>query len=242
MSKRTWICVPCRKAYLRKKSLISVECPSCHGPCEYVHWASRVPSPNKTKAWDEFIAQHKAYKARMEADDRVVRESQEINKSSQRTKRSPAEIRVAYLEAICTPLIKTLNHSAALPANQLAGHAANLDFWVSEAKHCLAVIDGYQERFARLRAGQAEYERQHNVLGPGTPLRRGTKDRGRQELRRAVCEAIERFLSRCHREGLLSEEALKASLAALGCFDKTQKAIRWSFHTQKEREHAATEK
>jgi hypothetical protein len=30
-----------------------------------------------------------------------------------------------------------------------------------------------------------------------------------------VCDAIERFLSRCHREGLLSEEALRASLAAM---------------------------
>src|SRR5690349_17248311 len=106
MSKRTWICVPCRKAYLRKKSLTSVECPSCHGPCECVHWASRVPSPKQTEAWDEFIAQHKADKARMEVYDRVERESREHNKASPRTRSSATTIRVAYLEAISRPLIK----------------------------------------------------------------------------------------------------------------------------------------
>jgi len=61
------------------------------------------------------------------------------------------------------PLIKTLNHSAGLPVHQLAGHAANADFWVNETIHCLAVIDGYQKRFERLRAGQAEYEKNHNL-------------------------------------------------------------------------------
>ena len=212
MSKRTWICVPCRKAYLRKKSLTSVECPRCHGPCECVRSASRIPSPKQTETWDEFIAKHKADKAQMENIERVQRE---IRQATRRPKSSAAQIRVPYIEAVCTPLIKTLDHSAALPANQLAGHAANLDFWLGEARHCLAVIDGYHERFERLRAGQAKYEKQKSIVDAGPPLRRGTKDQKRQELRRAVCDAIERFLSRCHREGLLSEEALRASLAAM---------------------------
>lgn len=216
MSKRTWICVPCRKAYLRKKSLTSVECPGCHGPCECVHGASRVPSPSQTKAWDEFLAKHKAYRASMEAYDRAERESRQIRKPGRRAKSSAAKKRVPYLQAICRPLIETINHAAGLPANQLAGHAANWDFWVNEARHCLAVIDGYQERFHRLRAGQAEYGKQHNVVGTRPPLRRGARDQGRQELRRGVCKAIERFLSRCRRECLLSEKDLNASLEALG--------------------------
>src|SRR5438128_38199 len=107
MSKRTWICVSCRKAYFRKKSLTAVECPRCHGPCECVHWASRVPSPKQTKAWDEFIVQHKADKARLEADERAVRESPEIRKSSRPPKISVAELRVPYLESVCTEAFAT---------------------------------------------------------------------------------------------------------------------------------------
>jgi hypothetical protein len=125
-------------------------------------------------------------------------------------------MRVPYLEAISRPLIETVNHAAALPVEQLAGHAANLDFWVSETRHCLAVIDGYQQRFARLQAGQAEYEKRHEGVASGPPLRRGSKEHGRAELRRALCEAIERFLSRCHQEGLVSAKAMRASLKVLG--------------------------
>jgi hypothetical protein len=215
MSKRTWICVPCRKTYLRKKSLTSVECPNCHGSCEGVRPASRVPSPRQTQAWDKFLAEHNAYKAQMEACDRAVSDIPEAKGPTNRPKRSAAKPRETYLKGVCTPLIKTLNHSAALPAHHLAGHAANFEFWLSEATHCLAVIDGYSERFARLRAGQARYKQEHGVAGRFRPVRRTTKDLERQVLRRAVCEAIERFLSRCHREGLLTKEPLRAFLRSM---------------------------
>lgn len=121
---------------------------------------------------------------------------------------------MSYVNDICTPLIETLDHSAALPAHQLAGHAANAEFWIGEAKHCLAVIDGYQERFDRLRTGQAEYEMKRGSIFTGPPLRRGSQDHERKELRRAVGEAIERFLVRCHREGLLTDQILESSLAS----------------------------
>lgn len=213
MSKRTWTCVPCRKSYRRKQSITSVECPSCHGLCVSVHWSVRIPSPKRIKEWDEFWAQYKADEALREDVERVNRE---IAPHGPRTKKPSAEPRVAYLDGICAPLIKTLNHSAALPAHQLAGHAANVEFWISETRHCLTVIDGYQERFDRLRAGQAAYEARHDVMSPGAPVRRGAKDSARQELRRAVGEAIERFLVRCQREGLLSDKYLKTALGSLG--------------------------
>src|SRR5437660_9952441 len=99
MSKRTWICVPCRKAYLRKKSSTSVECPTCRSACECVHWASRVPPPNQTKAWDNFIAQHNAFKAQMEASDRAERTWRKIREPSPRRDDSAADVRVPYVEA-----------------------------------------------------------------------------------------------------------------------------------------------
>lgn len=219
MGKRTWACIPCRKLYRRKQSLTSVECPNCHAPCDCVGPYDRIPSPKQTKEWDGFWVKYKAQKeaenALLEASHRVEEESPEIAKRRRRL--AAAEKRVGYLEGICAPLIRTLNHSAALPVNQLAGHAGNVDFWIGEAKHCLTVIDGYQERFARIRAGQAEYEMQHDVVNTG-PLRRSSKGTARQKIRREICEAIERFLGRCHREGLLSEKKLKVALGSLGIY------------------------
>jgi hypothetical protein len=42
---------------------MAVDCPTCHGPCEYVHWKIRVPSPQRIKAWDEFWSKYKAEKS-----------------------------------------------------------------------------------------------------------------------------------------------------------------------------------
>jgi hypothetical protein len=67
MSNRTWTCVPCRKSYRRVQTTTSLECPGCHGPCEYVHWKIRVPSPKRTKAWEEFWAKYKVEKALLDA-------------------------------------------------------------------------------------------------------------------------------------------------------------------------------
>src|SRR5262245_47728311 len=111
MSKRTWICVPCRKGYRRKKSLTSVECPKCRAPCEVVDWLSDAPSPKETESWEKLAASikaTKAYRQRMEAADRAKQESGEAKKTGLRAK--SFEMRVPYLEAISRPLIETVNH------------------------------------------------------------------------------------------------------------------------------------
>jgi hypothetical protein len=147
-----------------------------------------------------------------------LRQVEQDNPQAARRKRrlATAKKRVAYVERISKPLVETLKHLAALPVNQLAGHAANLDFWIREANHCLSVIDGYQDRFDRLRKAQAEYEKQHRVVSTSVPLRRGAQHHNRQELRQAVCVVVERFLVRCHRENLLSEKELPSALRTLG--------------------------
>jgi len=213
MGKRTWTCVTCRKSYRRKPSLTSVACPICQQPCESVPSWIRIPSPKLTKEWDAFWFEYKANKAR---EEEVEREAQKMAALRPQPKKSPAKPRVSYIDGICAPLVKTLEHSAGLPVHQLAGHAANVDFWVSETKHCLAVIDGYQKRFERLRAGQAEYEKKHNFVGKTPPIQRGAKHTARQESRRLLRQAIEKFLSRCHQEGLLSEKDLKMTLHSFG--------------------------
>jgi hypothetical protein len=140
MGKRTWTCVTCRKSYRRKPSLKSVECPSCQRPCELVPWWMRIPSPKKTKEWDVFWSNYKSNKAVQEDAEREAERAAALRAP----KASPAKPRVSYFDGICAPLVRTLEHSACLPVHQLAGHAANLEFWVNEAKHCLAVIEGYQ--------------------------------------------------------------------------------------------------
>jgi hypothetical protein len=158
----------------------------------------RIPSPKQTKEWDTFWVDFKANKA---VQEDAEREAQKVAALCPPPKTASAKPRVSYIDGICAPLVRTLEHSAGLPVHQLAGHAANVDFWVSETKHCLAVIDGYQKRFERLREGQAEYEKKNNVIGKTSPIRRSAKHNSRQECRRSVCEAIEKFLTRCHREG-----------------------------------------
>ncbi len=62
MSNRTWVCVPCRKSYRQTQSITSVVCPACHVPCEYVHSKIRIPSPKRSKQWDEFWVRYRAEK------------------------------------------------------------------------------------------------------------------------------------------------------------------------------------
>lgn len=79
MSQRTWVCVPCGKSYRRCYGIDSVQCPTCGGVCEFVHWKIRIPSPRKRKAWDEFWRQYKAEKAILHAHRRgELRESVQL--------------------------------------------------------------------------------------------------------------------------------------------------------------------
>lgn len=76
MSNRTWTCISCRKSYRRTQTITAVNCPTCHGQCEYVHWKIRVPSPKRIKAWNEFWSKYKAEKSLIEAFHRgELRES-----------------------------------------------------------------------------------------------------------------------------------------------------------------------
>ena len=66
-----------------------------------------------------------------------------------------------YTIDVVRPLIDQLAKFATLNRYQLAGHVANLDFWLGEVRHGLAVIDGYGERFERLRAAQQRHVSEH---------------------------------------------------------------------------------
>jgi hypothetical protein len=119
-----------------------------------------------------------------------------------------------------------LTKFATLNRHQLAGQLANLDFWLEQARHALAVIDGYGVRFVKLHAAQEQHVTRHDTreFSPSVdysaehraaPPRR-IPDRLLQKARRALTEALTGFLKRCRREGLISEARLEAARECLG--------------------------
>ncbi len=132
---------------------------------------------------------------------------------------------MSYSEAVARTVADQLARFVTLNRHQLAGHAANLDFWVGEARHALAVLDGYQERFRRLRSGQADYVAANQVTAPSPcdadirakpdPPRR-VPDADVREARRAVADALYHFLVRLYRDGLIDESRLRGICGELG--------------------------
>ncbi|MDY3557315.1 hypothetical protein R5W24_006503 [Gemmata sp. JC717] len=117
-----------------------------------------------------------------------------------------------------------LSRFVTLNRHQLAGQVANLDFWLAQVRHALAVIDGYGVRFVRMHAAQEHYVGQHGttefVLGaedytprtaPTAPRR--VPDRELRQARRLVVEAVTRLLERCRAEGLVADAVVSDALA-----------------------------
>ncbi len=119
-----------------------------------------------------------------------------------------------------------LSRFVTLNRHQLAGQVANLDFWLAEVRHALAVIDGYGVRFVRMQGAQEQYVTAHGTTEsvPGvddfterraSPPRR-IPDRELRKARSALTEATKHFLERCRREGFVSESELSDAIGSLG--------------------------
>jgi hypothetical protein len=128
-------------------------------------------------------------------------------------------------------LAQQLEGLATREAHQLAGHVANLDFWVDEACHVLATIDDYPDRFRRLRDGQQAWIRSHETrtrrpcpiccgpceLGPRPPpAPTRIPSQEMDAARRGVRRGCYRFLLRLHRVGLIDEPALRLACDRVG--------------------------
>jgi hypothetical protein len=119
-----------------------------------------------------------------------------------------------------------LSRFVTLNPHQLAGQVANLDFWLAQVLHALSVIDGYGVRFVRMEAAQAHYvavlDTTVSEIGPCGPEERRPPpprripDRELQKARRALLEAVRRFLERCRHDGLISESHCSEVLKGLG--------------------------
>ncbi len=122
-----------------------------------------------------------------------------------------------------------------LNRHQLAGHVANLDFWLAEVRHCLQVIDGYAARFRLLKTAQAKHVAEHRTIefdlddpccipGKAAPPSR-VADSELKDARLALTEATRRFLVRCHTAGLIDEAVFTKACEDSGIgFDPTDLA------------------
>jgi hypothetical protein len=118
-----------------------------------------------------------------------------------------------------------LSRFVTLNPHQLAGQVANLDFWLAQARHALAALDGYGVRFVRMEGAQQQYVAAHGTtlseVGPCGPEERRPPpprripDRELQKARRMLVEAVDRFLQRCRHDGFISESAYSAALEEL---------------------------
>ena len=132
---------------------------------------------------------------------------------------------MSFSENMAKVVADQLARFVTLNRHQLAGHVSNLDFWIAQARHALGVIDGYQERFRRLKAGQAAYVAAHqttvsspldpDIKGPPYPPCR-VPDASLREARRSVADAAYGFLLRLYRDGLISEAQVRTSCGDLG--------------------------
>ena len=115
--------------------------------------------------------------------------------------------------------------------HQLAGHHANLGFWVSEAVAAVRAIDDYQARFRRLRDAQLAWVQAHDTkissycpvcgggceFGPQTPERPHrvpSEDLG--AARTAVRTAVRQFLVRLFHAGFISESDVRREADLVG--------------------------
>lgn len=133
---------------------------------------------------------------------------------------------MSYSTEIAALLTAQLSKFVTANRHQLAGQLANLDFWLAETSHCLAVVDDYEARFRRLKTAQTEYVRAHDTIefdprdpcctaAMADPPQRVPSSELR-DTRRALCEAAYRFLVRSFNEGLITEPKLRDACGRLG--------------------------
>ena len=128
-----------------------------------------------------------------------------------------------YVERLCDALADVLTHAAGGTKDRLAGYVANFDFWVEEAAHCLALVKDYDERFRRFQAAQQQvaaggwpnWDERSGWTPPPDDVQRSTSWNDRKEARRKVVSAMAKFLTRCAKEGLITEAQRSATASRI---------------------------
>lgn len=115
---------------------------------------------------------------------------------------------MAYAIDVAKILADTLAKFSTLNPGQLAGHVANLEFWVLEINHGTSLIDGYHKRFEAMKAAQQPKVRAVDLKSvPDSQLKQARND---------LIDAAYKFLLRCYKTNLLDEKSLRTILASIG--------------------------
>ena len=125
-----------------------------------------------------------------------------------------------YVDRLCDALADVLTRAAGGTRDRLAGYAANFDFWVGEATHCLSLVKGYGERFDRFRQAQQQaatdniaWDERSGWSPPPKNVSPSASWNDRKEGRRKVVSAMAKFTTRCAKEGLITEAERSATAA-----------------------------
>jgi hypothetical protein len=136
---------------------------------------------------------------------------------------------VSYSTDRADLLTSALGRMASLHAHQLAGQAANIDFWVQEASGALQALDEYPERFRRLHEAQVTWVEVNQTRIIHCPICRAPCEFGAakpSKPRRVPSKAIENsrgklrkemrhFLLRLFRLGVLGETTIREQCEVL---------------------------
>lgn len=119
-----------------------------------------------------------------------------------------------YIDRLCDALVDVLERAVTGSADRLAGYAANVEFWLEEAQHCLRLIDGYEDRFAKFHEAQQAVvasrpkmkwdERGWRSPPPETNPTSSPDDL--KAARRRVVSSMAKFLDRCVKEQLIGRK------------------------------------
>ena len=124
---------------------------------------------------------------------------------------------MSYINDISGALVRVLSRASDGPPERFAGYAANRVFWVAEARHCIAVIDGYSERFERMRRTSQASHPPRLVDWPTIPISEPSMTgRDLSKARKQVQDALERFLRRCVKMAPDELEAIRKDAKGLG--------------------------
>jgi hypothetical protein len=133
---------------------------------------------------------------------------------------------MAYTTEIANILAENIERFATLNPHQVAGHVANLDFWLGEVRHCLQVIDGFSKRFETMKTAQMNYVVEHHTkqfclddpccteATASLPTR--IPEREMKDAKQRLRDATYRFLVRCHKSGFINEDTLREAADSIG--------------------------
>ena len=114
-----------------------------------------------------------------------------------------------YISNISEILAGVLDRATRAQPEQFAGYWANIDFWIAEYEHLVAIAAGYDQRINAMKAAYDQHIREHggphNFDDCGKPYQRvkPSKRGDRKEAVRAVKEALDRVVERAHRMGMI---------------------------------------